>query len=161
MRRALFPGTFDPITLGHLDLIARAARVVDELVVLVAAPTHKNCLFTLQERVAMAHSVLEGHKNVRVLPLEGLLVDMVRALDAPLIVRGVRSGADFEYERQVASVHQALYPGLETLYLVASPAMTGIASSFVREVAALKGDVSPFVPPLVVHVLQERFQYGA
>lgn len=160
MKRALFPGTFDPITDGHVDLIERAARLVDELIVLVAAPTHKTCLFTLEERVAMAHAVLGEHQNVRVMPFDRLLVDMVRTLNAPLIIRGVRGGSDFEYERQVALVHQALYPGLETLYLVASPAMMGIASSFVREIAALKGDVTPFVPPFVATILQERFQDG-
>lgn len=161
MKRALFPGTFDPITLGHIDLIERAARLADEVYVLVSMAGHKDCLFTLEERVAMAHAVLAEHSNVRVVPFEGLLVDMARSLNAPVVVRGVRGGADFEYERQVASVHQALYPGLETVYLVASPAMTGIASTFVREVAALKGDVTPFVPPFVAGILRERFQHGA
>jgi pantetheine-phosphate adenylyltransferase len=161
MKKALFPGTFDPMTLGHLNLIERAATLVDELVVLVAAPTHKACLFSLEERVSMAHALLGEFKHVTVRPFEGLLVDIAHNLNASLIIRGVRGSPDFEYERQVALVHQKLNPTLETLYLASPPELICVASSFVREIAALKGDVSAFVPPLVAQALQERFNHGA
>lgn len=159
MKRALFPGTFDPITLGHMNLIERAAKLVDELVVLVAAPMHKHCLFSLDERVSLVHELLADHLHVRVMPFKGLLVDMAKELDATLVIRGVRGSPDFEYERQIALVHQTLDPHLETLYLASPPDMICIASSFVREIAALKGDVSAFVPPLVVKALEERFKH--
>lgn len=161
MKRALFPGTFDPITLGHLNLIERAAQLVDELVVLVAAPTHKHCLFSLEERVTLVHGLLAAYPQVRVMPFQGLLVDMAKQLDTTLIIRGVRGSPDFEYEQQIALVHQALNPHLETLYLASPPSMTCMASRFVREIAALKGDVSAFVPPSVAQALKERFNHVA
>ena len=159
MKRALFPGTFDPITLGHLNLIERAAYLVDELVVLVAAPTHKQCLFSLEERVSLVHGLLMQYPHVRVMPFEGLLVDIAHELNSTLIIRGVRGSPDFEYERQIALVHHTLNPHLETLYLASPPSMIGIASRFVREIAALKGDVSAFVPPSVAKALEERFNH--
>jgi pantetheine-phosphate adenylyltransferase len=161
MKRALFPGTFDPMTLGHLNLIERAARLVDELIVLVAAPVHKQCLFSLDERVSMAHALLAEHAHVKVLPFNGLLVDMANTLEATLIIRGVRGSPDFEYERQIALVHHTLQPSLETVYLASPPELICVASRFVREIASLKGDVSAFVPPLVAQALMERFQHGA
>ncbi len=161
MKRALFPGTFDPATLGHLNLIERAALLVDELVVLVAAPTHKNCLFSLGERVNMLEILLKGRAHIKVLPFQGMLIDVAKSLDANLIIRGVRGSPDFEYERQLALVHQTLSPRLETIYLASPPELICVASRFVREIASLKGDVTPFVPPMVAQALRERFNYDA
>jgi len=142
---AIYPGTFDPITNGHSDLVERAARLFDKVIVGVAVSTHKKTVFTLDERLALARKVLQGHKNVEVCALQGLLVKFARERQANIIIRGLRAASDFEYEFQLAGMNRKLAPDIETLFLTPAEQYAYISSSLVREIAALGGDVSPFV----------------
>ncbi len=154
---AIFPGSFDPVTLGHQDIIARAARLFDRLFVAVLHNPHKNGLFTIQERVDMLKCVCADLPNVQVDTFQGLLVDYARTLNARIVVRGVRSLAEYEHETAMAQANATLSPGLETLFLPASPHLTGTSSTLVREIAAFGGDVTPFVAPCVAQALRDHF----
>ncbi|WP_297527446.1 pantetheine-phosphate adenylyltransferase [Thiohalobacter sp.] len=153
---AVYPGTFDPITNGHSDLVERAARLFDRVILAIAASPAKTPAFDLDTRVALAREVLADLPNVRVLPFEGLLVDFVRAQGAGVILRGLRAVSDFEYEFQLASMNRQLAPGIETLFLTPAEQYAFVSSSLVREIAALGGDVSPFVHSAVVAALKAR-----
>jgi len=153
---AIYPGTFDPITNGHIDLIQRASRLFDHVIVSVAAVSGKNPVFNLEERVALAKSVLGSYKNVEVCGFNILLVDFMREKGASVILRGLRAVSDFEYEFQLASMNRNLSPDIETMFLTPAEQYTYISSSLVREIAALGGDVSPFVHENVVAALKER-----
>jgi len=154
-RVGLYAGTFDPITNGHLDVIGRAARLLDRLVIGVAVNTGKGPLFTLEQRVelveAVAAPVAEGSgARIEVRPFEGLVVDVARQVGAGMILRGLRSVTDFDYEYQMAGMNRRLDSGIETVFLLASETNQFIASRLVKEIARLGGDIGSFVPPLVL-----------
>lgn len=157
MLRALYPGSFDPVTNGHLDVLQRAARLFDEVVVAVAYNEAKKGLFTSAERVALLQEATAGMKNVRVTSFEGLLVDFARAQKARAVIRGLRAISDFEFEFQLALMNRSLEPDLEALFLMPSEEYTYLSSRLVKEVARLGGDVSRFVPKCVYSALLERF----
>lgn len=158
IRRAVYPGSFDPITFGHLDVIERATLLCDELIIAVADNSAKHPLFTGEERVDLIHQVL-GHRNsLRVERLEGLLVNFARAYDAQLLVRGLRAISDFEFEFQMALMNRRLHPHLETVFLTPKEDCTFISSRIVKEVARLGGDIRQFVPPVVAQKLMEKFE---
>ena len=153
---AIYPGTFDPITNGHLDLIERATRLFDRVVVAVAVGTSKRPIFSYEERVDLAAGVLENLARVEVHGFQGLLVDYVRVCGAQVILRGLRAVSDFEYEFQLAGMNRHLYPGIETLCMMPADRYTHLSASLVREIAALGGDVSAFVPAKIAIALRER-----
>ena len=156
MTTALYPGTFDPITNGHSDLIARAELLFDKVVVAVAANPGKQPAFSLDERVAMAKQVLAGHDRVEVMEFDSLLVNFAGKCGASVILRGLRAVSDFEYEFQLAGMNRRLAPDIETVFLTPGEQFSYISSSLVREVASLGGDVSDFVHPVVVSALAGR-----
>jgi pantetheine-phosphate adenylyltransferase len=156
MKIAVYPGTFDPITLGHIDLVERAARIFDQVVVAIAANPRKKPLFSLAERQALAQQCLEKHQNVSVTGFEGLLLDFVQQSGAQVIVRGLRAVADFDYEFQLASMNRFLNPAIENLFLMPAEKYLYISASLVREIASLKGDVSGFVTAPVAEALYKK-----
>jgi len=149
MIRAVYPGTFDPLTRGHEDLVRRAARLFDPLIIGVAMSRAKTTFFTLAERTEMAEEVLGDLKNVRITSFTGLLADFVRKHEAHVVIRGLRAVSDFEYEFQLAGMNRSLYPDFETLFLTPSEQHMFISATLVREIAVLGGDVSKFVHPAV------------
>jgi pantetheine-phosphate adenylyltransferase len=155
-RKAVYPGTFDPITLGHQDLVRRAARMFDELIVAVADSRGKRPFFTLEERVSMARRVLGRYKNVRVTGFSGLLMHFAREHGARVVVRGLRAVSDFEYEFQLAGMNRNLYPEVESIFLTPSDRYLFISATLVREISVLGGDVSEFVPPYVGKCLKKK-----
>lgn len=154
--KAVYPGTFDPLTRGHEDIVRRAAGVFPEVIVAVAENTSKKSFFSQPERVAMAAEVLADCPNVRVMAFSGLLMQFVRAQQAKVVVRGLRAVSDFEYEFQLAGMNRKLYPEVETLFLTPAEQYMFISASLVREIALLGGDVSQFVPPLVESRLKQK-----
>lgn len=154
--RAIYPGTFDPITRGHEDLVRRAANLFDEVIVAVAGSPGKRPFFTLEERVEMATEILAPFRNVRVLGFTGLLMDFLREQDAKIILRGLRAISDFEYEFQMAGMNRNLYPDVETLFLTPGEQYMFISATMVREIASLGGDVSLFVNPAVLPRLKGK-----
>ena len=157
MKRAVVPGTFDPITEGHLDIIRRASQIFDEIVVGVAESAAKSPLFSLDERVSLVHQSVEGMPNVRVEPFTGLLVDFVREMQAGIVVKGLRAITDFEYEFQMTSVNYKLGNDIETLFIMSPPQFMYLSSSVVREIASMDGPVDDFVTPCVREALQRKF----
>jgi len=153
---AVYPGTFDPITCGHFDLIERAARFYDRLVIAVADNRNKNTLFTLDERVALAEVVTADLPNVEVIGFSGLLVDFVQEIGGHVLLRGLRAVSDFEYEFQLASMNRKLAPDVETMFMTPAEQYAFISSSLVREISALGGDVSEFVHPVVGEALKRK-----
>ena len=158
MKSAVFAGTFDPVTNGHVDLIRRALRVVDRLTVAVAARPEKKVLFTQDERVAMIRAAVPDEKGLVVEPFTGLLVDFARERKIGLIIRGVRFVADFEYEFQMALMNRRLDREIDTLFLLPSEAWTFVNSSLVKEIARHGGDVAPFVPEGVADRLRQALR---
>ena len=156
MIKAVYPGTFDPLTRGHEDLVRRASRLFDSLVVGVADSRAKRTFFTLAERVEMAREVLGDEKRVEVVGFDGLLIEFVRRQGARVVLRGLRAVSDFEYEFQLAGMNRSLHPDLETIFLTPSEQHMFISATLVREIASLKGDVSKFVHPLVEKKLREK-----
>ncbi len=157
LTKAVYPGTFDPITRGHEDVVRRAAGLFGEVVVAIAA-SRTATLFTLEERVAMAREVFAGFDNVKVEGFDGLLMNYVRAQNARVVLRGLRAVSDFEYEFQMAGMNRTLHPDVETVFLTPAEQYTFISASIVREIARFGGDVSKFVSPLVVAGLREKNQ---
>lgn len=162
MRTGLYPGTFDPLTLGHIDVIRRSCALVDELVIGVAINRDKGPLFSLEERVAMIErecaSLMEDTSCIiRVHPFENLLIDCARDVGAGVIIRGLRAVSDFEYEFQMVGMNRALDDSIETVFLMAEAQHQAIASRLVKEIARLGGDVSKFVSPAVLEELKTRF----
>ena len=149
MIRAVYPGTFDPLTRGHEDLVRRASKLYDSVIVGVADSRAKRTFFTMHERVQMAREVLGEISNVQVVGFSGLLIDFVREHDARVVLRGLRAVSDFEYEFQLAGMNRSLYPDFETMFLTPSEQHMFISATLVREIALLGGDVSKFVHPLV------------
>ena len=162
MRTAIYPGTFDPITNGHLDIIQRALRVVDKLVIGVASDTGKSPIFSLEQRTSLVTQVIEDElpdmaERVEIHSFEGLLVNFAQAHDAHLLIRGLRAVSDFEYEFQMACMNSHLAPNMETIFLTASESTHFVSSRFVKQIARLGGDVSKFVAPRVVNHLQAEY----
>jgi pantetheine-phosphate adenylyltransferase len=159
MRRAIYPGSFDPITNGHLDVIQRASQLFDELVVAVALndQKQKSSLFSLEERFTMLEEVCHDISNVRIARLEGLLVEFARQHGASAIVRGLRAVSDFEFEFQMALMNRKMEPTIETIFLMPKEDYTYLSSRIVKEIARLGGDISAFVPACVVPALHRRF----
>lgn len=155
MVTAVYPGTFDPITNGHSDLIQRATMVFDKVIVAVAASPSKRPKFSLSQRVQLAHRVLDGLGRVEIREFDTLLVDFTRQCGAEVILRGLRAVSDFEYEFQLAGMNRRLAPEVETMFLTPAEQFAYISSSLVREIAALGGDVSEFVHPAVVAALKD------
>lgn len=160
MSTVIYPGTFDPITLGHTDLIERAALLFDKVVVAVAQASAKKPLFSMEQRVTLARLATRDLANVEVRGFDTLLADCVKNLEARIILRGLRAVSDFEYEFQLANMNRVLAPGAESLFLASSDKFSYISSSLVREIATLGGDVSRFVPPAVEEALKDKFSEG-
>jgi len=156
--KAVYPGTFDPLTSGHEDIVRRAAGLFSEVVVAVAENTSKKSFLNLEERVELAATVLADCPNVRVVGFSGLLMQFVREQGASVVVRGLRAVSDFEYEFQLAGMNRKLYPEVETLFLTPAEQYMFISASLVREIAVLGGDVSQFVSPLVQESLQRKMR---
>lgn len=155
MRRiAVYSGTFDPITLGHLDVIARAASLFDTLIVAVAVAHHKKTLFSLADRMKLVQDALESVSNVSIQSLDGLIMDFCAAHGAQAVVRGVRNVTDFDYESQMAAMNRKLRPAVDTVLLLPSPPVQCISSTLVREISLLGGDISQMVSPRVANALE-------
>jgi len=149
MTRVIYPGTFDPVTNGHADLVERASKMFDEVVVAIAAGHHKSPVFSLEERVALVHSAIDHLPNVKVIGFSGLLVNLFREQKATAVLRGLRAVSDFEYEFQLANMNRQLDAEFETVFLTPSEHLSFISSTLVREIARLGGDVAKFVPVAV------------
>jgi pantetheine-phosphate adenylyltransferase len=157
---AVYPGTFDPMTLGHEDLMRRASRLFDKLILAVAAGHHKRTMFTIAERLEIATEIALPYKNVEVVAFRGLLRDFVVANHGKVVIRGLRAVSDFEYEFQMAGMNRQLMPDVETLFLTPSDQFQFVSGTFVREIATLGGDVSKFVAPSVLQRLKERVAHA-
>jgi pantetheine-phosphate adenylyltransferase len=153
-RIAVYSGTFDPITLGHEDVARRAAGLFDELIMAVAVAHHKKTRFSLNERMALVQAALADQPGVRVIPFEGLIMDVCREQGACAVVRGIRNLTDFDYESQMAAMNRKLNPAVDTVLLLPQPDLQCISSTLVREIAQLGGDVSAMVSPVVASALQ-------
>ena len=158
MKKAIYPGSFDPLTLGHLDIIERSARIVDELVVGVLNNSAKNSLFSLEERVSMIKEMTDSMPNVTVTSFNGLLVDYMREIDATIIVRGLRAVTDFEYELQIAQTNHVENPEVETIFLTTSLQYSYLSSTIVKEFASYGGDLSKFVPARFIDRIYDKYQ---
>jgi len=160
-RIAVYPGSFDPVTFGHLDIIERAARIFDHVIVSVFVHSAKKHLFPINERVAMLKTALKGRKNVSVDCFEGLLVDYVKQKKTGVVIRGLRAISDLEYEFQIAAINRTLYPGIETVFFMPRQRYTYLSSSVVRDIAHFHGDVSRLVPPHVAKAIANRKKTGS
>lgn len=158
---AVYPGTFDPFTRGHEDLVRRAARLFAHVVVGIAESHSKRPIFPLAERVEMARELVRDLPNVKIVGFDGLLMDFLRERNARVILRGLRAVSDFEYEFQMAGMNRSLHPDVETLFLTPGEQYMFISATMVREIASLGGDVSKFVHPLVAKRLAEKLQQGS
>ena len=158
MKKAIYPGSFDPVTLGHLDIIKRAAMIFDELTILVMDNSQKCKLFSADERVNMISGLLCDIQNVRVSSWSGLLVDYAKENGANIIVRGLRTTTDFEYELQMAHTNHLEYDSLETVFLTTARSYSYLSSSVVREFASYGGDISSFVPESIIPMIEERYR---
>jgi pantetheine-phosphate adenylyltransferase len=158
MRRIVYPGTFDPITFGHVDVVGRALQLFDEVVLAIAADSTKTPLFSLEERQAMAEKALAGFgQKVRVIAFRGLLIDFVKKENSRAILRGLRAISDFEFEFQMALMNRKLNDSIETLFLMPRGAYTYLSSTIIKEIGRLGGDVSAFVPPVVAEALRGKY----
>lgn len=161
MKTIIYPGTFDPITNGHVDLIERAARLFDKVVVAIAYSEKKQPLFELQQRVSLCQQSLAHLDNIEVCGFNNLTVDFARSQNSNIVLRGLRTTTDFEYEFQLANMNRAMFKDFETVYLTPADHLSYISSSLVREIAAMGGDIAKFVPAPVFQALQARFQRQA
>lgn len=158
MLRAIYPGSFDPVTKGHLDIIERAAAIADELIVGVLQNKAKSPLFSVEERVTMLEEVTKNIKNVKIVPFEGLLIDFAKQMDAKVIVRGLRAITDFEYELQMSQTNRKLNADVETIFLTTNLEYSYLSSTTVKEVASFGGDITQFVPKIVADKITEKMK---
>lgn len=156
MLKAVYPGSFDPVTYGHMDIIKRSAKIVDELIVGILVNKAKMPLFSVEERVKMLKEATSDFSNVKIVPFEGLLIDFAKQMEAKFVVRGLRAITDFEYEMQMAQTNHKLESEIETMFLTTSIEYSYLSSSTVREIAAFGGDVSQFVPDVVLRCLEQK-----
>lgn len=156
MNKVIYPGTFDPITRGHENLVRRASRLFDQVVVAVAVSSGKKPFFTLEERVEMAQQALSDCSNVQIMAFSGLLMNFLQQQNARIILRGLRAASDFEYEFQMAGMNRCMYPDVETLFMTPSEQYMFISATMVREIASLGGNADAFVHPLVAKKLREK-----
>lgn len=159
--KVIYPGSFDPLTNGHIDIIRRLSGMFDEVIVAILINENKKSLFSVSEREEIISQAIEeeGLNNIKIDSFNGLLVNYAKANDIKIIARGLRAVTDYEYEKNIARVNSTLYEGLETIFLLSNPAYSFVSSSGVREIAAFKGDVSAFVSPSVEEKIKERFNY--
>ena len=157
MKRAIYPGSFDPVTFGHIDIIERSSQIVDELVVGVLNNSTKNSLFSLEERVSMIKEMTRDYPNVTVSSFNGLLVDHMREIGATLIIRGLRAVTDFEYELQIAQTNHVQDPEIETIFLTTNLKYSYLSSTIVKEFASYGGDISKFVPKQFIPKIYEKY----
>ena len=157
MRRAVYPGTFDPVTNGHMDIIERAAEQFDELIVGVLRNSQKSPLFSTDERVNILKVVTDHIPNVKVLPFDGLTVDFVRSCDATVMIRGLRAVTDFEYELQIAQTNRVIAPDIDTMLMVTSLENAYLSSSIVKELASYSADIGRFLPPYAAEQMRKKF----
>lgn len=158
MRRAIYPGSFDPATFGHLDIIERSAKIVDELLVGVLNNSAKKSLFTVEERVKMLQNMTKHLPNVKVVSFDGLLIDYMKEADATIIIRGLRAVTDFEYELQIAQVNHVGNPEVETVFLTSSLQYAYLSSTIVKEFASYGGDISKFVPADFIPMIMDKYK---
>ncbi len=158
IKRAVYPGSFDPVTLGHIDIIERSAEIVDELVIGVLPNKGKNPLFSVQERVKMLQTVTRDLPNVTVESFDGLLVDFLRVKDAEFVIRGLRAITDFEYELQMAQTNKIMAPNTDTIFLATGLEYAYLSSTTVKEVASYGGDISKFVPDFVAEAVYTKYR---
>lgn len=157
MKRAIYPGTFDPITNAHIDIVKRAKKLFDIVIIAIAQPRHKNPLFTLEERLFLVKESLKELENVEVITFNGLLVDLCKKLNVSVIIRGIRAVSDFDYEFQIAWMNRKLFYDIETIFLMPSEEYFFLSSSLVKEVAMLGGNIDNFVPKIVKVELLKKF----
>ena len=158
MAKALYPGTFDPVTLGHIDLIERALHLFDEVTVAIATSESKTPLFTLEERIDHILRIFEGNKRIKVIGFTGLVVDLAKEEESNILIRGLRAVSDFEYELQLANMNRAMSPDLESIFLTPKANLSFLSSTLVREIASMGGEISSFVDPVIEEALKERFK---
>lgn len=156
MTRAIYPGTFDPLTRGHEDIVLRASALFDEVILAVADSNAKNPMFNVDERIEMASEVLSARKNIRVMRFGGLLVNFVREQQAEVVLRGLRAVSDFDYEFQLAGMNRQLMPELETMFMTPSDDYQFVSGTLVREIARMGGDIDKFVPGLVMERMRAQ-----
>ena len=156
MCRAMYPGSFDPVTNGHLDIIERGSQICDELIVAVLKNNKKTSLFSVEERVRMLDEVTKIFPNVKVISFDGLLIELAKQMDAKMIIRGLRAITDFEYELQMAQTNKQLAPDVETIFLTTSLEYSFLSSTTVKEVANFQGDISRFVPKVIEEKIKEK-----
>ena len=158
MLRAIYPGSFDPVTYGHIDIIQRSCKIVDELIVGVLSNKAKMPLFSVEERVKMLEEVTKEFDNVRIIPFHGLLVDFASRMGAGLVIRGLRAITDFEYELQMSQTNHKLEPNVETMFLTTSIEYSYLSSSIVKEIAEYEGDISEFLHPVIAARVREKLE---
>ena len=158
MKKALYPGTFDPITLGHIDIISRAVHLFDEVTIAIATSETKTPLFPLEERIRQIELIFQGNKNIRTIGFTGLVVDLAEKEGVNILLRGLRAVSDFEYEFQLANMNRAMSPDLESVFLTPKAKFSFLSSTLVREIASMGGKLSSFVDPIVEEALIKRFQ---
>ena len=156
--RAIYPGSFDPVTFGHLDIIIRSSKIADELIIGVLKNNAKSPLFSLEERVKMLEEVTKDYHNVKVVPFEGLLVDFAKNMKADIVVRGLRAITDFEYELQMAQTNRVLAPDVDTVFLTTSLEYAYLSSTIMKEVANFGGDLSKFAPSEITEAVEEKLK---
>ena len=158
MKKALYPGSFDPVTLGHIDIIYRALHLFDEVTVAIATSESKTPLFSLEERINQIELIFKGNKKVRVIGFTGLVVDLAKEEETNVLLRGLRAVSDFEYEFQLANMNRAMSPDLESVFLTPKAKFSFLSSTLVREIASMGGELSAFVDPIVEEALKKRFK---
>ena len=158
MRRAIYPGSFDPVTFGHIDMIERSARMVDELVVAVLNNNTKTPLFSVEERVSMLEGITSHVPNVKIRYFDGLLIDYAKEIEATIIIRGLRAVTDFEYELQIAQTNRIVNSEIDTIFLTTSLEYAYLSSTIVKEVASYGGDISHFVPKQLIPQIYEKYK---
>ena len=158
MKKALYPGTFDPITLGHIDIIERALHLFDEVTIAIATNEAKTPLFSLEQRIGQIQSIFKGNKKVRAIGFKGLVVDLAKEEGTNVLIRGLRAVSDFEYEFQLANMNRAMSPDLESVFLTPKAKFSFLSSTLVREIASMGGELSAFVDPIVEKALKDFFK---